>query len=142
MSVVGPKKGDDRLEDLLLPVESIALLPGEAIIAEAACKGGRWANPNGPLLRAAVTNRRFLLVEEGLDRLGRRTGKPGKLLQEINFDVVRSVDSKTVYAIHNLCIPTVQIRVECADGQTVEIVTSGFGNRQLRALATVLSNRV
>ena len=135
------KKIDDRLEDLLLPVEAIALLPGEAIIAEAACKEGRSANPNGPLLRAAVTNRRFLLAEEGLDRLGRRTGKPGKLLQEINFDVVRSVDSKTVYAIHNLCIPTVQIRVECADRQTVEIVTSGFGNRQLRALATVLSNR-
>jgi hypothetical protein len=138
---VGPKKGNGGFEDLLLPVESIALFPGEAIIAEAACKEGSRADPNGPLLRAVVTNRRFLLFEEGLDRLGRRTCKPGKLLQEINVAVVRFVDSKTVYAIRNLCIPTVQVRVECADGQTVEIVTSGFGNRQLRALATVLSNR-
>jgi hypothetical protein len=36
VAVVAPKKGDDRSEELLLPVESIALLPGEAIIAEAA----------------------------------------------------------------------------------------------------------
>lgn len=85
----------------------------------------------------AVTNERVLIFRATwfFDR------NSGELLQEIDLDKVRTVDSKTTYLLH--FIPLVETRLECDDGQDVEIVSEGaVAFRRARSVAKALTDRI
>jgi len=114
---------------------SHVLRPGEAIIVQALCGDGKWAD-GGTLQVAAVTNERFLIFESRLLR------NSGRLHHEVGLDRIRYVQTTTTHPIALLGFPYYRTRVECVDGQVLELVSSGIGARKLRSLGRTLTQRI
>jgi hypothetical protein len=114
------------------------LHPGEGIIAQAVCQEGKWPSDGGTGWVVAITNERLLIFRKASGGfLGRNSGE---LLQEIDLDKVRTVDSKTSYIL--LGIPVVQTQLVCDDGEVVQIVSPGAAFRQARSVAKALADRI
>jgi hypothetical protein len=115
------------------------LRPDEAVIAQAVCCKGRWVTESSTKYLVAVTNERCLVF---LPKGAWKLRNSGKLLQEIDLDRIRTVESKTAHPILLLGIPHVRTRLEYDDGQVMQLVNSGFGARSGRLLAKTLTDRV
>lgn len=112
------------------------LHPGERIIAQSPCQEGKWPSEDYTGFVVAITNER-LLIFGATWFLGRNSGE---LLQEIDLDKIRTVDSKTSYMV--LGIPLVQTQLECDDGEVVQIVSGAVALRRARSVAKALTDRI
>jgi DivIVA domain-containing protein len=112
------------------------LHPGEGIIAQTTCQEGLWPGDSGTDCVVAITNER-LLTFRATWFLSRNSGE---LLEEMDLDKVRTVDSKTTYVL--LGIPVVRTQLECDDGQVVQIVSPGIAFRRARLVAKALTDRI